>query len=196
MPIPSSRFWFLDHLGRLHFDLLLLDLRLPDFGGHEVMDYINARGIDTKVIVVSGDTGIEAAIGSLKRGAYGYMRKPYTREELLKTIDNALQQRRLENENRNIAWRFGCSEKLYRYLVDTLNQDGRFTFVNDRTHQLLGFGADELIGQHYSVLVHDEDIERARYVFNERRVGERASRNVELRLKSRGGGRSASSRIH
>ncbi|MBL8415888.1 MAG: EAL domain-containing protein [Propionivibrio sp.] len=184
----------LEHLGRLHFDLLLLDLRLPDFGGHEVMDFINDRGIDTKVIVVSGDTGIEAAIGSLKRGAYDYLRKPYTREELLKTIDNALQQRRLENDNRNIAWRLGCSEKLYRYLVDsspdiiyTLNQDGRFTFVNDRTHQLLGFSTDELIGQHYSILVHDEDIERARYVFNERRVGERASRNVELRLKSRGG---------
>ena len=43
---------------------------------------------------------------------------------------------------------------------------------------------EELIGKHYSVLVHDDDIERARYVFNERRVGDRASRNVELRLKS------------
>ena len=83
---------------------------------------------------------------------------------LLKTIDNALQQRALEIENRSIAWRLGCSEKLYRYLVDsspdiiyTLNQEGRFTFVNDRAQQLLGFGPDDLIGQHYSVLVHDED---------------------------------------
>ena len=42
----------------------------------------------------------------------------------------------------------------------------------------------ELIGKHFSVLVHDEDLERARYVFHERRVGDRASRNVELRLKS------------
>ncbi len=181
----------LAHLDKLQFDLILLDLRLPDFGGHEIMDYINARGIDAKVIVLSGDTGIEAAIGALKRGAYDYLRKPYTREELLKTVDNALQQRRLENDNRSIAWRLECSEKLYRYLVDsspdiiyTLDQEGRFTFVNDRVQQLLGFDRDELIGRHYSVLVHDEDIERARYVFNERRVGERASRNVELRLKS------------
>lgn len=181
-------------LSKLQFDLVLLDLRLPDFGGHEIMDFINERGIETKVIVLSGDTGIEAAIGALKRGAYDYLRKPYTREELLKTVDNALQQRRLENDNRSIAWRLECSEKLYRYLVDsspdiiyTLDQEGRFTFVNDRAQQLLGFGRDELIGKHYSVLVHDEDIERARYVFNERRVGERASRNVELRLKSFGG---------
>ena len=46
------------------------------------------------------------------------------------------------------------------------------------------YGPNDLVGRHYSVLVHDEDIERARYVFNERRVCERASRNVELRLKS------------
>lgn len=181
-------------LSKLQFDLVLLDLRLPDFGGHQIMDFINARGIDAKVIVLSGDTEIDAAIGALKRGAFGYLRKPYTREELLKTVDNALQQRRLENDNRSIAWRLECSEKLYRYLVDsspdiiyTLDQEGRFTFINDRAQQLLGFGRDDLIGKHYSLLVHDEDIERARYVFNERRVGDRASRNVELRLKSLGG---------
>ena len=49
-------------LTKLQFDLVLLDLRLPDIGGHEIMDFINARGIDTKVIVLSGDTGIEAAV--------------------------------------------------------------------------------------------------------------------------------------
>ncbi len=180
-----------EQLTKVQFDLVLLDLRLPDFGGHEIMDFINARGIETKVIILSGDVGIEAAIGALKRGAYDYLRKPHTREELIKTVDNALQQRRLENDNRSIAWRLECSEKLYRYLVDsspdiiyTLDQEGYFTFVNDRAQLLLGFGRDELIGKHYSVLVHDEDIERARYVFNERRVGDRASRNVELRLKS------------
>jgi PAS domain S-box-containing protein len=84
---------------------------------------------------------------------------------------------------------------MYRYLVDsspdiiyTLNHEGKFTFVNDRAYQLLGYRREELIGQHYSVLVHDEDLERARYAFNERRVDERASRNVELRLKCHTGG--------
>lgn len=194
MLTASSGSETIELLGKLQFDLVLLDLRLPDIGGHEVMDFINAKGIDATVIVLSGDTGIEAAIGALKRGAYDYLRKPYSREELLKTIDNALQQRKLENENRSIAMRLESSEKLYRYLVDsspdiiyTLDQEGRFTFVNDRVKQLLGYGSQELVGRHYSVLVHDDDIERARYVFNERRVGERASRNVELRLKSLSG---------
>ncbi|GAB3471796.1 EAL domain-containing protein [Massilia terrae] len=178
------------HLSRMHFDLVLLDLRLPDIGGHEIMDFINAKGIDADVIVMSGEVGIDAAIGALKRGAYDYLRKPYSREELLKTVANALAQRRLKVENARIAQQLENSEKLYRYLVDsspdiiyTLNHEGRFTFVNDRATQLLGYTREELIGRHYSMVVHDEDQERARYVFNERRTDDRASRNVELRLK-------------
>ena len=184
----------LAHLSRLRFDLVLLDLRLPDIGGHEIMDFINARGIGADVIVMSGEVGIDAAIGALKRGAYDYLRKPYSREELLKTVANALRQRRLESSNAQMANQLENSEKMYRYLVDsspdiiyTLNHEGRFTFINDRAYQLLGYRREELIGQHYSILVHEEDLERARYVFNERRVDDRASRNVELRLKCHAG---------
>ena len=184
----------LAHLSRLRFDLVLLDLRLPDMSGHEIMDFINDKGIEADVIVMSGEVGIDAAIGALKRGAYDYLRKPYSREELLKTVANALKHRRLERANQRIASQLENSEKLYRYLVDsspdiiyTLNHEGRFTFVNDRAYQLLGFAREDLIGKHYSILVHDEDIERARYVFNERRVDDRASRNVELRLKCHNG---------
>ncbi|MFP5394081.1 MAG: response regulator, partial [Gammaproteobacteria bacterium] len=184
----------LEQLAKARFDLVLLDLRLPDMSGHQIMDFINERAIDADVIVMSGEVGIEAAIGALRRGAYDYLRKPYSREELLKTVTNALQRRALEQTNRRIASQLENSEKLYRYLVDsspdiiyTLNHAGNFTFVNDRAYQLLGFSREELIGRHYSILVHDEDQERARYVFNERRVDERASRNVELRLKCHSG---------
>ena len=178
-------------LEQMPFDLALLDLHLPDFGGHQIMDVMNRRQLDTSVIVLSGETGIDGAIGALKRGAYDYLRKPYGREELLSTVENALRQRRLEADNKRIAQQLERSEKLYRYLVDsspdiiyTLNAEGRFSFVNDRAQQLLGLPRSELIGNHYSNLVHDEDMERAYYVFNERRVGDRASRNLELRLKS------------
>lgn len=180
-------------LSKVKFDLILLDLRLPDIGGHEIMDFIIDRGIDATVIVQSGNTGINAAIEALKRGAYAYLRKPYQTQELLSTVANALQKRRLETANREISLRLERSEKLYRYLVDsspdliyTLNPKGQFTFVNGRAQQLLGYQCEELLGQHYSLLIHEEDLERARFVFNERRVGERTSRNVELRLKCQG----------
>lgn len=182
----------IQHLSQRSFDLVILDLRLPDISGHEIMDFMNTQQSDANMIVTSGDRGIDAAIGALKRGAYDYLRKPYTPEELLKTVDNALQKRQLQAENKHIAGQLESSERKYRYLVDsspdiiyTLDQQGRFTFVNDRVQQLLGVSRDELIGQHYSVLIHEEDLARANYVFNEGRDDYRLSRDVELRLKSR-----------
>ncbi len=179
------------HLHQTPFDLVILDLHLPDIGGHEIMDFMRSQEIEVNVIVTSGATEIDAVIGALKRGAYDYLRKPYTREELLKTVDNALQQRRLQAENLHIAQRLESSQRLYRYLVDsspdiiyTLDHEGRFNFVNERVHQLLGFDRSELIGRHYSTLVHEDDMERANYVFNEGRSDRRVTRNVELRLKS------------
>jgi diguanylate cyclase (GGDEF)-like protein/PAS domain S-box-containing protein len=178
------------------FDLVLLDLRMPGLGGHAVMDHINQRGLEVGVIVVSGESDINAAIGALRRGADDYVRKPYAMPELLKSVDHALQRRRLLAENRRMAMRLERSERLYRHLVNsspdviyTLDPEGRFTFVNDRFESLLGVRREALIGQHFSVLVHEDDHERAFHVFNERRCGERASRNVELRLQAHGGGR-------
>lgn len=180
------------YLGQQPFDLVILDLRLPDISGHDIMDFMNSQQADANIIVTSGDRGIDAAIGALKRGAYDYLRKPYSPEELRKTVDNALKQRRLQAENRRIAWQLESSERKYRYLVDsspdiiyTLDHEGRFTFVNDRVQQLLGFSREELIGEHYSVLIQEDDVLRANYVFNEGRGDYRLSRNVELRLKSR-----------
>jgi len=180
------------HMQRAQFDLLLLDLQMPDVNGHDVMDFVNESYQDLSVIVTSGASEIEAAIGAIRRGAYGYLRKPYSREELLKTVDNALQQRKLEAENQRIASRLERSERMYRYLVDgspdiiyTLDARGNISFINDRVQHLLGFRRSELIGQHYSVLVHDGDLERANYIFNEGRSEFTHSRSVELRLNSK-----------
>jgi diguanylate cyclase (GGDEF)-like protein/PAS domain S-box-containing protein len=177
-------------LGQEEFDLVLLDLRMPELGGHAVMDHINTFGIDVHVIVLSGDTDIDAAIGVVNRGADGYLRKPYRPNELLMAVRNVLEKRRLEAENRRITSQLEHSEKLYRFLIDSspdiiymLDAEGNFTYINGRVTELLGFERDALMGRPYTLIVHDDDLERARYVFNERRSGERATRNMELRLK-------------
>jgi len=174
------------------FDLVILDLRMPDISGHEVMDYMNLHQMDANVIVTSGDVGIEAAIGALRRGAYDYLRKPYPREELIKAVQNALHQRQLEAENKQIAGKLESSERIYRYLVDsspdiifTLDHQGKLTFINSRIFPLLGIQAEELIGKHYAEMVHARDLERAKFVFSDGQQQQRWSRNIELRLKSR-----------
>jgi len=184
----------LAHLSQTAFDVVLLDLRLPDMHGHDIMDYIVAHEIDISVIVLSGEPGINAVIGALKRGAYGYLRKPYPHEELFKTIDNALQKRKLQAENHHISWQLQCSEKLYRSLVNSspdviyiLDSNGNFTFVNDRAQHALGFSPDELIGQHYTSIVDEADRARAHMLFKTHRAAEHGAQNVELGFRCAAG---------
>lgn len=178
-------------LEQASFDLVVLDLHMPDVSGQDVMDFMNMRNCEAHVIVTSGASEIDAAIGAIRRGAYGYLRKPYSREELLKTVENALQQSRLQAENQRIASRLRRSERMYRHLVDsspdiiyTLDTQGCITFINDRVQHLLGYRRDQLIGKHYSTVVHEGDMERANYIFNEGRNAFGQSRSVELRLKA------------
>jgi len=183
-------------IGKQQFDIILLDLNMPDLGGAEVLRFMTDREVDTPVIVVSGDSTIDGAIRALRGGATDFIRKPYEPEELLRRIDNTLTKRRLEKENNLILQRLQQSEKWHRFLVNsspdliyTLDEEGRFTFINDRVESLLGYPKEEIIGQHFNCVIYEEDIARAEHVFNERRSSERCARNVELRLKCNPGQR-------
>ncbi len=184
-------------LDQNEYDLVLLDLHMPYVSGHDVMDHINTKKIDTSVIIVSGETSFEAAKNACTQGAYDFLRKPYATDELIITINNALKEKRLKKQNLFMQKQLSESERLHRYIVNTspdiiyiLDQDGHFTFINERIESLLGFSKEEIVGQHYSFLVHHDDMEQAKYVFNERRVGTRAAKNIELRLKCKDDGKS------
>ena len=177
-------------IGKQQFDAILLDLGMPDLDGNEVLRFVTERSPDTPVIVVSGDSTIDTAIRALRGGASDFVRKPYEPEELLRRIDNTLTRRRLEKENNQILQRLQQSEKWHRFLVNsspdfiyTLDCEGRFTFVNDRVESLIGYRSEDLLGQHYSMVIHEDDVARAEHVFNERRAGDRNARNIEIRLK-------------
>ena len=177
-------------IGKQQFDVILLDLGMPDLDGNEVLRFVAERCAETPVIVVSGDSSIDAAIRALRGGAADFVRKPYEPEELLRRIDNTLTRRRLEKENNHILQRLQQSEKWHRFLVNsspdfiyTLDCEGRFTFVNDRVESLIGYRREDLVGQHYSLVIHEEDIPCAEHVFDERRSGDRNARNIEIRLK-------------
>jgi diguanylate cyclase (GGDEF)-like protein/PAS domain S-box-containing protein len=174
-------------------DLALLDIRLPDMTGLDILEDMRRDGLDTRVIIVSADDQVDSAIAALRLGAYEYVRKPFEPAALRRTVDNALVQLGLERENAGMRTRLEASERLHRYLVDqspdliyTLDPGGRFTFVNERFQRLLGFDRQELLGNHYSSIVYREDVKRAEYAFNERRTGQRAANNIELRVRRKG----------
>jgi PAS domain S-box-containing protein len=180
-----------DILSVYQFDLALLDMVIPDMNGHQLMEHIYETSPGTVVVIITGHASLDSAIGALRRGAYDYLRKPFEFEELLKTVQNALDQKKLKNEKEIINGKLTLSEERYRYLVQnspdiiyTLDENGNFTFASQAVKRLLGYDADQLIGKHYSAIIHDEDLERAKWVFNERRTGDRAATGVQLRLKA------------
>ena len=174
----------------VEYPVILLDLQMPEFNGQQVLAELQKGCCHSKIVVVSGETSFEAVRASLQQGAYDFVRKPYLAEELLTTVRNALESYRLEREHDRVERALRESEQLHRYIVNNspdfvyvLNRDGYFTFINDTAEALLGFKREELIGRHFSELICEEDLALARHVFNERRTGMRASRNVEMRLK-------------
>jgi diguanylate cyclase (GGDEF)-like protein/PAS domain S-box-containing protein len=174
------------------YDIALIDLRMPEVDGHQIMRYAAENDIRTDIIVISGEASFETAVDALRNGAHDFLLKPYAPEQLIRRIDNTLERRRLRSDAATFQEKLRNSEKLHRFLVNTspdiiyvLNDEGFFTFVNQRVEELLGYTREELIGQHYTLLVYDEDMELAQFAFNERRTGRRATQNLELRLRAK-----------
>ncbi len=81
------------------YDLVLLDLMMPDKSGMEVLEEIRARDADTPVFMITAYGSVEVAVEALKRGASDYFSKPWDNEKLLIEIDRMISKRRLEREN-------------------------------------------------------------------------------------------------
>ncbi len=182
-------------LNKDSYDIVLLDMIMPDMNGHQVMDFIKGQHPDTMVIIMTGHASIEAAVESLKRGAHDYLRKPFDFEQLLARVKNAIDQIKLKKENELVNGRLKVTEQRYQYLVNaspdiiyTLNPEGEITFINGAVESLLGCDAGQLISKHYTDVIFEDDIDKAKYCFNERRTGSRATSGVELRLKKSNNG--------
>ncbi len=178
----------IDELQLNPYDLVLLDLNMPDMDGTEVLYHINAHKIDTSVIVVSGESEINKAVEVLRAGAKDFIRKPYSTDELLFSIKNVCEKKALQLQNREMVEKLEESEALHRFIVHNspdllymLDRCGNFVFVNKNTIKLLGYSRKELIGKHYSDVVYAKDLGKANMFFNNSHFPRNTS-SLELRL--------------
>jgi DNA-binding NtrC family response regulator len=95
-------------------DLVLLDMRLPDAWGLDLIPRIKEADPDVPVIVITGHASIEDAVKSIKAGVYDYLQKPLHTDSVLIAAAQAVERKRLLEEN--------------RYLQKTLNE--RYGFEN------------------------------------------------------------------
>lgn len=84
------------------FDLVLTDLRLPDGLGTELLTRIKNDSPDTEVILMTAHGSLELTIEAIKRGAYYYIAKPFTPDDVLMLAERALQFGTMTRENRTL----------------------------------------------------------------------------------------------
>ena len=80
-------------------DLVFTDLKMPGLDGIAVLEHVRRVAPDVPVIVITGYATVESAVEAVKKGAFDYIRKPFTMDLLKVVTDRALEKRRLTREN-------------------------------------------------------------------------------------------------
>ncbi|MGQ0720011.1 MAG: ATP-binding response regulator [Candidatus Eiseniibacteriota bacterium] len=89
----------LDLLSRGNYDLVVSDVRMPGVDGISVVEWMKETCPSVPVIIMSGHATVESTLRALRLGAYDYLLKPFTLDEMQRTIGNCLDKRRLEKKN-------------------------------------------------------------------------------------------------
>jgi two-component system, NtrC family, nitrogen regulation response regulator NtrX len=92
----------LDRVIRGSFDAIILDIWLPGMDGLATLSKLQERRVDAPVVMISGHGNIESAVRAIKMGAFDFVEKPLSLDKTVLVVGNAVKQRRLEAENREL----------------------------------------------------------------------------------------------
>jgi DNA-binding NtrC family response regulator len=92
----------LEQVGQFEFDAVLSDIRMPGKSGIEMVGELRRLRPDTPVVLMTAFGSIDSAVESIQAGAFDYITKPFEPEVALITLERAIEQRVLEEENRRL----------------------------------------------------------------------------------------------
>ena len=97
----------------LPFDAAVVDIMMPGISGIETLDELRRIDEELPVIIITAYASVESAIAAMKTGAFDYITKPFKNDEVIVVIRNAMERRRLVNENRSL--RQNIQERYHKF---------------------------------------------------------------------------------
>jgi two-component system, NtrC family, nitrogen regulation response regulator NtrX len=92
----------LTRVGERAPDAIVLDIKMPEMDGLELLKALRERGYDMPVLMISGHADVATAVEATRRGAFDFFEKPLQRERVLLSLRNAIEAFRLQTENRTL----------------------------------------------------------------------------------------------
>jgi PAS domain S-box-containing protein len=142
------------------FGAVLLDLGLPDLNGFAVLRGLEELDPLLPVIVLTASIQEQYTVESLRRGAFGYITKPYNRDELKITVRQAIEVRKLVFKMNRVENALTAKEEQFRQVVHTApdgivlaDGEGRVVSWNSAAQRLFGYTEREILGQPLTIIM-------------------------------------------
>ncbi len=122
------------------FDVMLLDLMMPGMSGMEVLEHVREIAPSLLVIVVTGYATVDTAVEAMKKGAYDFIPKPFTPDQLRIVVHRALEKKALEEETKRLR------EEAEKSLKDVAKEKSKtHTIINSMTDGVLVVDKDRSV---------------------------------------------------
>ena len=142
-----------------HFDIILLDLMMPGLSGFDVLSHVKRLHPDTSIIVITGYATIENSIEAMKNGAFDFIPKPFSPEQLRVVVSKAI-------EHTGALKDIASEKSRMHVLVDLLSNgvmvndaEKKLVLANPAFMKIMGFQGEDIIGEPYTVLVKNEQLQ-------------------------------------
>ncbi len=170
--------------------LILLDEQLAHRNALDLLPELRRQAPSSVIIVQAEHHDAKTAAKALQAGAdlFLYKKSPAFLTELPIVARGLLEQRALQKELAAERERHACLIEHFPGLLYELDADGRFVAIGAGVMPLLGYSPQELIGTHYSTLLHPDEWQLARHHLHERRTGLRGQHDKSVRLIGKHGG--------
>jgi PAS domain S-box-containing protein len=169
------------------FDVAIVDLKLPDASGVDLVAPLRAAMPRCEIILLTGNATVESAIAAIRAGAAGFILKSFGPDELVATVEQALERAALRRERELYEKRYRALVNAAEVLIVGLDASGRVVFFNPKLAALVGQSEEGALGREFiGSWVDPVDHKRFRAALAEARDGEPA-RELEIGMTDRDG---------